>query len=130
MIPWRRSLLLGILAVVALVACTPLWMLAQMGRPVDFLLLWIGIGGPSLLLTLFIVKTRTVAAAIVCGLAFSIPIAAYCWILAICDPQIDYFKDMKGGGVATVICSIVIELVATYHRQLSQDNDQAGGSVS
>ena len=38
-VPWGRSLLLGILATIGLACCTPIWMLAQMGRRLTILLL-------------------------------------------------------------------------------------------
>lgn len=40
-IPWGRALVLGILPTVALAACTPLWLLAQMGGPVGFGQAWV-----------------------------------------------------------------------------------------
>ena len=80
-IPWGRSLLLGILATFGLAVGTPVWMLFQMGRPVDFAYLWLAVGLPALLLALFVVKTRSTKGAIICGVLFSAPIAAFCWLL-------------------------------------------------
>jgi hypothetical protein len=125
-VPWGRSFLLGILGASALAGCTPLWMLCQMGGPVDFAYLWLAIGIPSLLLALFIVKTRTMLAAIVCGLLFSMPIAAFCWMLPTFDPQLDYFHSMRNDAVLTVIGSVALMIVATFNRQLNQphSNDE------
>ena len=124
-IPWRRSLLLGFLGTLALGGCTPLWMLAQMGGPVPFGYLWFAIGGSALTLTTFIAKTRTINSAVVCGLAFSVPIAVFCWILPGLDPHLDYFKkEMRGEAVASVIGSILLMILATFQRQLNPRQDE------
>ena len=117
-IPWGRSLLLGVLAAFGLAVGTPVWMLFQMGRPVDFACLWLAVGIPTLLLALFIVKTRTMLAALVCGLLFAMPIAAFCWMLPIFEPQLDYFHSMRTDAILTVIGSVVLMIVATFQRQL------------
>ena len=122
--PWGRSMLLGILATAVLSACTPLWMLGQMGGPVDFSYLLLGVGIPALLLALFLVKTRGIPAAIVCGLLFSIPIATFCWLLRAYDSKLDYFNDMRTDGVLAVIVSIIVMVVATFQRQLNQPAPQ------
>jgi hypothetical protein len=119
-VPWGRSLLLGILGALALGACTPAWMLAQMGGPVPFGYVWIIVGGAALLLALFVVKTRTIISAVICGLVFSTPIAALCWMLSTMDPRLDYLKEMKGEGIATVIGSVILMILATFQRQISQ----------
>jgi glucose dehydrogenase len=112
-------LLLGIIAAIGLAVCTPVWMLAQMGRPIDFSGLWLVVGIPVLVLALFIVKTRTVIAAVVCGVLFSAPIAAYFWILSSAEPRLDYFHNMRSDGILTVIGTIVLMIVATFHRRLN-----------
>ena len=127
-VPWGRSLLLGIIATIGLAVCTPVWMLAQMGRPVDFSGLWLVVGIPALVLALFIVKTRTVLAAVVCGVLFSAPIAAYCWILPSVEPQLDYFHNMRTDGMLTVIGTVVLMIVATFQRQLNPPADDDGDS--
>jgi glucose dehydrogenase len=123
--PWGRSLILGIIAAIGLAVGTPVWMLAQMGRPVDFSYLWLAVGIPALLLALFVVKTRTALAAVVCGVLFSTPIAAYCWILPSIDSKLDYFHNMRTEAILTVIGSVVLMIVATFQRQLNPppDND-------
>lgn len=120
-IPWGRALVLGILPTVALAACTPLWLLAQMGGPVGFGQAWVIVFAPALLLTLFVVKTRRMAAAILCGLTFSVPLATFCWVLPSLNSDIkDYSQDVRACGVATVVISIVLMVFVTLHRQLKQ----------
>ena len=92
-------------------------MLGQMGGPVPFGYMWLAVDGPVLLLAMFVVKTRTFISAVVCGLIFSIPIAAFCWILPTMDSQLDYFREMRGEAVFTVVGSVVLMVVATFHRQ-------------
>jgi hypothetical protein len=99
-------------------------MLAQMGGPIPFGLLWLVVGGSALVLTMFIAKTRTITGAVICGFAFSVPIAAFCWILPGLDPHLDYFKEMKSEAVATVIGSIVLMILATFQRQLNHREDE------
>ena len=122
-IPWGRSLLLGVLATVGLAVGTPVWMLFQMGRPVDFAYLWLAVGIPALLLTLFVVKTRSTKGAIICGVLFSAPIAAYCWLLPTFDPQLDYFHNIRTEAILTVIGSVVLMIAATFQRQLNPPSD-------
>ena len=106
-IPWGRSLLLGILGMLAL-GCTPIWMLGQMGGPVPFGYAWIIITGAALVLTMFVIKPRTIVSAIACGLAFGTPIATLCWVLPTLDSQLDYFNESRAEAVATIIFSIIL----------------------
>ena len=118
-IPWGRSLLLGIIGTLALGGCTPIWMLGQMGGPVPFGYVWIVVTGAALALAVFVLKPRTVIAAMMCGLSFSIPISAFCWVLPTFNSHLDYFKEMRSEAVATIIISIVVMIVAAFHRQLN-----------
>lgn len=126
MSPWGIALILGGLGAFALIALTPVWMLGQMGGPVDFLYLLLVVGVPAFLLTAFLCKTRTMVAAIICGLLFSLPIAAVCWWLPAHDPKLDYFHNMRDEGTGTVAGSIVLMVVATFQRQLNSRGSDRG----
>ena len=90
-----------------------------MGGPVPFGYAWIIITGAALVLTMFVIKPRTIVSAIACGLAFGTPIATLCWVLPTLDSQLDYFNESRAEAVATIIFSIILMVVATFHRQLN-----------
>ena len=111
----------------ALVALTPSWMLGQICGPVCLAEIWLIAFVPALLLTLVVVKTRTMPAAILCGLAFSVPPAIYCWVLPTLESQFIYYvKDVRLCGTATIVISIVLMVLATFHRQLDLPSDNDG----
>ena len=96
-------------------------MLIQSGRPVPFGYLLFLVGGSALLVTLLLTRPPTAVSAIVCGLAFSAPIAAFCWILPTFDSSFDRLKEeLRVEGLATIVSSILLMLLARFHRRMSK----------
>lgn len=120
-IPWGRSLALGLLGALAVGLFSPLWALGQIGGPSSFGYVLFFLFGPVLLLSIFIVKPRTITASILCGLMLSLPVACFCWIFPTVMPGIDYFKEMFGLGVAVLVVSVLVTVFATFQRQLALD---------
>ena len=129
---WGRSLVLGVLAAAALAAASliwvlaemPIWMLAQIGGPVPFSILWVVIVAPSLLLALVLVKARSTLPAVLCGFVFAIPVAAFCSILPSLDPNVRHYcgEEIWRDGVATIVLSVILMVCAAFLRRLGQSS--------
>jgi hypothetical protein len=121
---WGRSVLLGCLATAALMLCSPVWMLAQLGSPVPFYFLWGLIVGPLLLLALLLVKARSVTEAVRCGLMFSTPLLAVPCILPALDPNVRQFfrTELWCDGAASIVVSVGSMALVAFLRQHGNTN--------
>src|SRR5689334_3395486 len=123
-VPWGRSLLLGILAIIGLAAGYPVWGLAQMGGPVPFTSLWLVIIVPLLLVAVFLAKVREISSAIVCSLLLSLPTAAFCWFISTASPQVEqYYKsEVRRDAILTVIVSAAVMICGSFMRRRRRSN--------
>ena len=118
--PWIVGLGFGIFTTIALAVLTPIWMIVQIGRPVDFAFFLVVVCIPGVLRiasTPFEFEEYTMLSAIVCGLVFSIPIAAFCWAL----PDfldLHSYKDIPSCGYKTVVGSVIVMMLATVIRKI------------
>ena len=92
-----------------------------MGGPSPFGYVLFFLFGAVLVLSIFVVKPRSMTAAILCGLVMSLPVACFCWVFPTVMPGIDYFKEMPGEGIVVIVVSVLVTVLATFQRQLSLD---------
>jgi hypothetical protein len=107
-VPWGGALTLGAFGAIVLGALTLQYFAGQMAGPMPYAELWLLLTGPLLLVSLRVTRTRSVAAGIVCGVVFALPLAAVCAVFR-----------MWADRAAIVVISVIFMMFSAFQRQLN-----------
>jgi hypothetical protein len=112
--PLVRSIIVGIFAAALIGGCTPIVMLGELGRPINFAIPFSLVVLIALAVTARVSRPRSWLHGIAAGLGFSIPVAAICFMIPGFDPvHLDeHAGELRFVGVS-VLSLLVMALRAT-----------------